>query len=297
MRRLIRQKIIMMVGLCLFAGFSGTGISFFISSAQDTPTTTPLPETTPDSETQDNAPLSISLQLANLSSPERGEMFFQAFQADAGFACSTCHRPDSENRLIGPGLLNIEQRAEIRVEGEDAATYLYNSIMNPDLYLVDDFVDDLMPENWGEIYSQSQIYDIVAYLLTLEGESDSADSGDAMIAAVEIPFNELPDTADAEHGAELFQTFQPDAGFACSTCHWSDREDRLIGPGLLNVPIRAETRVDDQNSFEYLYTSIVSPDSYLVADFPDDLMPENWAEIYSDEDIYDIIAYLFTLTE
>lgn len=42
---------------------------------------------------------------------------------------------------------------------------------------------------------------------------------------------------DPENGAELFQTFQVDAGFGCSTCHRSDSEDRLIGPGLLNVEI------------------------------------------------------------
>jgi len=100
---------------------------------------------------------------------------------------------------------------------------------------------------------------------------------------------------DAENGEILFQTFQPDAGFACSTCHRSDSEDRLIGPGLLNIGSRAETRVEGQSVLDYIYTSIVSPSEFVVEDFPDGLMPANWAEIYSEDEIYDIVAYLLTL--
>ncbi len=49
---------------------------------------------------------------------------------------------------------------------------------------------------------------------------------------------------DPDHGQELFNTFQLDAGYMCATCHWTDREDRLIGPGLLNIGSRAATRVE-----------------------------------------------------
>ena len=265
----------------------------------EVPTQTPTPEESDETTEISGDNPSPAQLLVGLSDAENGAELFQLFQAEAGFACSTCHRPDSEDRLIGPGLLNIAQRAETRVDGQDAATYLYNAIINPDEYVVETFTDDLMPENWNTIYTQAEIYDIVAYLLTLEGEStDTGGSGgEATIALADIPFSELPETADAEHGAELFTTFQPDAGFACSTCHRPESEDRLIGPGLLNVSVRAETRVEGLNSFEYLYTSIVSPDAYLVETFPDDLMPENWAEIYTEEDILDIIAYLYTLTD
>lgn len=116
-----------------------------------------------------------------------------------------------------------------------------------------------------------------------------------------VPLEELDAFArviashDAENGAILFQTFQPEAGFACSTCHRSDSEDRLIGPGLLNVGTRAETRVTGQPALEYIYTSMTSPSEYVVPEYPDELMPANWAEIYSEDEIYDIIAYLLTL--
>jgi hypothetical protein len=98
-----------------------------------------------------------------------------------------------------------------------------------------------------------------------------------------------------KRGEELFNTFQPDAGFACATCHNDDSEGRLIGPGLLNILKRAETRVERMTAAEYIYTSIVNPDAYIVEGFPDDLMPENWATIYSLTDISDIMGYLATL--
>ncbi len=101
--------------------------------------------------------------------------------------------------------------------------------------------------------------------------------------------------SDAANGEVLFNTFQPDAGFACATCHRADSEDRLIGPGLLNIGTRAESRVAGQSGLEYIRTSIIDPGAYVVDTFPDGLMPQNWAEIYTEGEINDIIAYLLTL--
>lgn len=105
------------------------------------------------------------------------------------------------------------------------------------------------------------------------------------------------EAANAENGQVLFNTFQPAASFACATCHRADSEERLIGPGLLNVSVRAESRVESLDTGQYIYQSIVNPGAYVVDGFPDQLMPQNWADIYSDEEIYDIIAYLFTLQD
>jgi hypothetical protein len=46
---------------------------------------------------------------------------------------------------------------------------------------------------------------------------------------------------------------------------------------------------------EYIRTSIVNPGAYVVKTFSDGLMPQNWAEIYSEDEIDDLIAYLLTL--
>ena len=118
-------------------------------------------------------------------------------------------------------------------------------------------------------------------------------------AVTPVPTNNLrPQEApagDASNGQVLFNTFQPAASFSCATCHYVDREDPLIGPGLLNVSIRAESRVPGMRVYEYLHTAIVNPGAFVVPNFPDGLMPRNWAQIYSEQELNDIIAYLMTL--
>ena len=103
--------------------------------------------------------------------PENGAILFETFQetAGTGYSCANCHSPTSEEKLVGPGLLNIKSRAVTRVEGQSAAEYIYNSIVNPREVAVEDYDPELMPDNWAALYTNLEIFDIVAYLLTLEG--------------------------------------------------------------------------------------------------------------------------------
>ena len=110
----------------------------------------------------------------------------------------------------------------------------------------------------------------------------------------EAPVEPSAAGGDPANGQVLFNTFQPVASFACATCHYVDREDQLIGPGLLNVSVRAESRVPGMGVYDYLHTSIVDPGAFVVPNFPDGLMPRNWADIYSEQEINDLIAYLMT---
>ena len=232
------------------------------------------------------------------ANPEWGEELFNTFQSDAGFACATCHRVDSEDRLIGPGLLNISSRATTRVNGLESIDYIRESITKPRAYVVEGYPDNLMPLNWVQIYDEREINHIIAYLLTLESDSSEVvNVVDEVNTTLEIAIlsDEELIGGDAANGEALFNTFQPDAGFACATCHRANSEDRLIGPGLLNVSSRAETRVDGLSALQYIYVSVTNPDAYVVDGFPDSLMPENWAEIYSIDEIRDIMAYLMTL--
>src|SRR5262249_52101262 len=73
----------------------------------------------------------------------------------------------------------------------------------------------------------------------------------------------LPPSADPANGKVLFNTFQPAAGIACATCHRADSELRLVGPGLLNVGIRAQRRVSGLSAVAYLRQSIVQPSAYV----------------------------------
>ena len=142
---------------------------------EPTATPTPLPTATP--EPTATPILSPIDRMVAVRDPEKGKVLFETFQdsAGSGYSCSNCHLPTSEKTNIGPGLLNIKTRAATRIEGLTAAEYIYESITDSMAYTVEGFEADLMPQNWAEIYNDLEIFDIVAYLLTLEGESDIDD--------------------------------------------------------------------------------------------------------------------------
>lgn len=100
--------------------------------------------------------------------PARGQELFETLVAEAGFACATCHRVDSTEQLIGPGLLNVSVHGATHVEGLDAYEYIYQSITEPGAYVVTGFPDNLMPRIYADYYSAQDIQDIMAYLFTLK---------------------------------------------------------------------------------------------------------------------------------
>lgn len=93
----------------------------------------------------------------------------------AVWSCSQCHSitPD-EARLIGPGQWNVAVRAETRVEGQDALTYLYNSILHPNAYIVPPdasgaaYPANLMPQYYSEVLTEQELASVIAYLETLQ---------------------------------------------------------------------------------------------------------------------------------
>ncbi len=139
------------------------------------PTATPTTEPTVTPEPTSAPALSPIDRLVAVRDAENGAALFATFQDAANYSCSNCHLPDSEKTNLGPGLLNIKDRAATRVEGMSAAEYIYQSIVDSKAYTVEGFDPDLMPQNWAEIYSDLEIFDIVAYLMTLEGRSDIND--------------------------------------------------------------------------------------------------------------------------
>ena len=113
--------------------------------------------------------------------------------------------------------------------------------------------------------------------------------------ATPAPIVQAGPQGDPVKGKEHFEQMRPEVNFACATCHYVDKEDQLIGPGLLNVSTRAETRVEGESAYDYLHTSIVNPSAYVVKNYPDKLMPQIYKDVWTEEEINDIIAYLFTL--
>lgn len=97
---------------------------------------------------------------------------------------------------------------------------------------------------------------------------------------------------DSRKGKQLFET-GGDSGVPCITCHTRDGSE-LVGPSLQGIEERAGSRVPGLSAEEYIRQSIKEPSAYLVDGY-EDTMAQTFADAFSDEDINNIIAYLFTL--
>ncbi|MCC6453773.1 MAG: c-type cytochrome [Caldilineaceae bacterium] len=91
----------------------------------------------------------------------------QLFQS---LGCVACHNltemeTASNHGLIGPNMGNLNENAPNRVPGEDAATYVHNSIVTPNAHVVEGYMAGTMPPNFGDLMTPEEIDALVAWLL------------------------------------------------------------------------------------------------------------------------------------
>jgi hypothetical protein len=143
----------------------------------NTPMNTPVPTETAAIESETGSDLESAVAVAD---PVAGMAAFnlpRTMPEGAVWSCSQCHSvtPD-EMRLIGPGLWNVAVRGETTVEGQSALEYIYTSVTAPNDFVVPTdangvpFPPNLMPIHYGNpaILSETELHDIIAYLLTLQ---------------------------------------------------------------------------------------------------------------------------------
>ncbi len=152
----------------------------------DVPTQTPMPEPTatleptpePTEAAEAAAEGDIVAQAIAMGDLENGQTIFnQTYNTSSGpWLCASCHSVDeSQIRLVGPGLWGIYETAESRIaesSDEDVVTYVRNSILHPNDYIVPadnagPYPQNLMPQNYGDIFSDADLNDVVAYTLSL----------------------------------------------------------------------------------------------------------------------------------
>ena len=99
-----------------------------------------------------------------------------------------------------------------------------------------------------------------------------------------------PATEEAPEGEEGDLVAAGEALFeqACAGCHGAQDG---AGPALTGMADRAATRVEGMSAEEYLHESIVDPSAHVVEGFQD-IMPKQYGEEYTDEQIESLIAYI-----
>jgi len=85
-------------------------------------------------------------------------------------ACLACHVRDQEqtatNRgVIGPNMGNLVENAASRVAGLSAEDYIYQSITEPGAFVVEGYVDGIMPKDLTTRMSEEEIRGLVTWLL------------------------------------------------------------------------------------------------------------------------------------
>lgn len=86
------------------------------------------------------------------------------------FGCLACHSLDG-TQIVGPSWLGIAGSQETLDDGSTVlvdAEYLYESIVDPNAKVVEGFPAGVMPQNYGETLSETQIEEIVAFILNLQ---------------------------------------------------------------------------------------------------------------------------------
>lgn len=91
--------------------------------------------------------------------PANGETLF------VNLGCIGCHSLDG-TPATGPTMQGIAEEVAEEFEGVDPAAYLHESIVQPGAFVVEGFADGIMPAYTD--LSESDLNDLVAYLLTLE---------------------------------------------------------------------------------------------------------------------------------
>jgi nitric oxide reductase subunit C len=109
---------------------------------------------------------------------------------------------------------------------------------------------------------------------------------------------------DAAAGQALFSKSVLNGNAGCVTCHSLEPGKALVGPSLAGIASRASSTVPGENAEQYIRQSIMDTNAFLAkgcnAADPEapcvaSIMPQDWPDKLSEQEINDLVAYLLTL--
>lgn len=222
--------------------------------------------------------------------------------------CRRCHGPQGEGTPLGPALNTAElfDGTRLKLTGFTGT--------------LEDFVSgtvasgrpvpsegtnfpERMPtwsEEFGGPLRTDQIENVVAFILNWEeralaGAEPTEVAGELMMGQdfrVELP------QGDPEVGKTLAE-----GGLGCAACHILSE----VGPpweasdGLPGLAVRADLRIGQEdyqggasNAEEYLIESVIMPNAYVVEGYVDGVMPADFGEQVTLQNMADLLAYMLT---
>ena len=87
--------------------------------------------------------------------------------------CAGCHnlellKMQTTVRPVGPNMGNLAENAAVRIEGLSAEEYVYQSIIDPNSFIVDSYFANVMTQNFSTMMTEEEIRGLVAWLLDAE---------------------------------------------------------------------------------------------------------------------------------
>lgn len=86
------------------------------------------------------------------------------------YGCVGCHALDPNQKMTGPTWHNVGDTAVTRVPGESPAQYIYQSIVEPNAHVVEGYPGNVMPQTFKDMLSPQELAEMVAYLLSQNGQ-------------------------------------------------------------------------------------------------------------------------------
>lgn len=103
----------------------------------------------------------VTTGIVDMKAPTEPQVIFDS----AG--CKACHKLGDKYTVgaIGPDLNTLHETAASKVTGEDAETYVYNSIVEPNKFINEGFQGDQMPKTFKDQLGEENIRKLVKWLL------------------------------------------------------------------------------------------------------------------------------------
>lgn len=91
---------------------------------------------------------------------------------------------------------------------------------------------------------------------------------------------------DVAAGKALFEQTTLAGNAGCITCHSVEPGKTVVGPSLAGIGNKGE---------DFIRESIVNPDAQVAEGFPKGVMPKDYGEKLSEEQLNQLVKYLMTL--
>jgi mono/diheme cytochrome c family protein len=135
-------------------------------------------------------------------------------------------------------------------------------------------------ERYGGPLREDQIRNIARFILNWEATA----TGEVVLTQIE---GEYDPNDPISRGKKVY------VENGCGGCHTLGALSAgVVGPNLTQIGTTAATRVSDQTAEIYIQHSIIKPGAYVVEGFPENVMPNNFAEILTEDQITDLVIFL-----